>query len=770
MSLVEQAGRCFALACANSDIAFDRVWAEVAGREAEGAGGGEVFFAVEGAGAPPVLPGAATSWLEVELGAARAPLSFVLRGGEGGVEVVAEYSTELFDRTTLERLLVRWEIWLGSLLAGPELPLVHHDWLSLAERHQLVAEWGPGPLALEAPDPLFGFVALAREKPHAVAVAGEEEALSYGELLARAGSLAARLARLGAGPEQVVALCLPRSVELVVAALATLYCGAAYQPMDPDQPAERLRLQLEAPAPLAVLVPAGGAVADRLGPLPGVAVLAVGERAGTEEPLPAPVPVAAGGLGYVIFTSGSTGRPKGTELPRRGLANLVAWHRRVHPSGPGERTTLLAGPGFDASVWELWPPLAGGATLVIPPPEVLLSPRGLGEWLVSRRITSSFLPTPLAEALIALGLPEGGLLTRLLVGGDRLRRGPAAGLPFALVNHYGPTETSVVASWLALQPGAAEASPSIGRAVDGLALAVVDRYGEPVPIGVAGELAISGRGLARGYRGRAALTAERFRPDPLALEPGGRRYHSGDRVRFLPDGRLDFLGRLDRQVKVRGQRIEPGEIEAALLGLPGVLEAAVELQPFGPGERALVAYLAVSGRAESGPETAAALTGRLPAAMIPAAFVFLPRLPTNASGKVDRRALPPPRPAEAQAEDPPRGPLEEALAGIWRELLALPSVGRSESFFALGGHSLLVAELAARVEARFGVALKLPELFARPTLAALAAAVARAQGEQGARAAIPRLDRSRRTAQTLQQELLARPRAARGGQLPRSSS
>ena len=302
-------------------------------------------------------------------------------------------------------------------------------------------------------------------------------------------------------------------------------------------------------------------------------------------------------LAYVIYTSGSTGRPKGVELRHGGLANLVRWHRELYGVGPEDRATLAASPGFDAAVWELWPYLASGASVHLMAEEERLSAAAVVRLWAEERVTLAFLPTPLAEAVLEeldRGVAEIPLKLRaLLTGGDRLHRGPAAGSPFRLMNHYGPSEYSVVTT-VAEAPAGRRSAPPIGRPVGNTRVVIVGPCGEIVPLGAAGELCISGAGLARGYLGRPDLTAERFTPYPLADssgEPGARVYRTGDRVRFLPDGQLEFLGRLDRQVKIRGVRIEPGEVEAVLLAHPGIVEAAVVVREDRPGDRRLVAYL-----------------------------------------------------------------------------------------------------------------------------------------------------------------------------------
>jgi len=444
-------------------------------------------------------------------------------------------------------------------------------------------------------------------------------------------------------------------------------------------------------------------------------------------------------LAYVIYTSGSTGRPKGVALSHGGLANLVAWHRRAYGVGPQDRASLVAGTGFDASVWEIWPYLAAGASLSVPPPAAAASAPELVAWLQSEGITLAFLPTPLAEAVLAEPGLDGLSLRALLTGGDRLRRRPPAGLGWRLINHYGPTEATVVTSAAPVAAGG-DALPAIGRPIGNFATYVVDRELAPQPIGVPGELYVGGRGLARGYLGRPARTAASFVPDPFSGEPGARLYRTGDRVRWLAGGELAFLERLDQQVKIRGLRIELGEIETALAAHPGIEQAAVLARPSPAGGNRLVAYLAAAEEAppEDG-ELRDFLAARLPAYMVPSLFVRLPRLPLTASGKIDRSALPEPdwQAAAETASEPPRDADESRVAGLFTELLGIDDPGREADFFALGGHSLLATQLVSRLRRATGVELPLHRLFERSTVAGIAAELRRLHPAPGATAAEP---------------------------------
>ena len=457
--------------------------------------------------------------------------------------------------------------------------------------------------------------ARAAADPGAPAVVAPGRSLTYGELDSQADRLAHTLRGLGVGPEVIVALLTPRAPEAVVAALAVAKAGGAYLPLDPAYPEERLLYSatdagarvLVTTAPLRAAFPALGAAC-------GATLLLDRDRFG--EPVP-PAPLAPllaplaglGNLAYVIYTSGSTGRPKGVEIEHRGLANLVAWHLRIYNLGPGDRTTRLAGASFDAAVWEIWPCLAAGACLYLPPDDVLLAPARLLAWLAEHRITQTFLPTPLAEAVLEEPWPAGAALEVMLTGGDRLHRGPGPDHTFALANHYGPTEATVCTTWTIVEPesGSAHTPPPIGLPVDGATVHLLDRDLLPVPEGEPGELLVGGLSLARGYRNRPDWTAERFVPNPWG-KPGERLYRSGDRVCELPSGDLDFVGRIDHQVKIRGYRIELGEIEAVLRSHPGVREGVV-LAPEEGDERRLVGYAARAIRGGAGPPGAPRLSG-----------------------------------------------------------------------------------------------------------------------------------------------------------------
>ncbi len=666
-----------------------------------------------------------------------------------GIALELEYAADLFDATTAARLLSHLSTLLAGAAAAPETRLSRLPLLSAAERQQAAAEWNDTAEALGGGPWVHELVAAqAAERPSAPAVASGERCLTYGDLHRRARRLARRLVALGVGPDVRVAVCLERSPELVIAVLAVFLAGGAQVALDPALPAERLSFQLD-DSGAAVLV-------ARRGSLAAAAAAAAEHRVpclfapettdGLEDsPDGADLPAAdlqAANLAYVIYTSGSTGRPKAVEVNHGGLRNLLAWHARTFAVGAADRATLFAGVGFDASVWETWPYLTAGASLHIPPDTLRASPAELRDWMVEHGITASWLPVPVAEAMVDLDWTPPGdgrkrsSLRYLLTGSDRLRRYPSPALPFPLLNTYGPTEAAVICTSGVVPPGgrrgSQEHSPTIGRPLDNFRLYVLDAGGELAPCGVPGALAIQGVGLARGYLRRPDLTAERFVPDPFAAangEAGGRLYLTGDLVRWLADGEIDFLGRVDHQVKVRGYRIELGEIESALARHPAVRDVAVL-----PLDGSLVAFVAPRGDLPALDAVALreALRRQLPDYMLPASFVALAALPLNASGKVDRRALARlPRRVAATAGAAAGTPLEQLVAGLWEEALGRAPVGLDDNFFELGGHSLLIARVLARMRQVVGVDLPVRALFEFPTVRALAREVASARQEAG---------------------------------------
>ena len=579
-----------------------------------------------------------------------------------------------------------------------------------------------------------------------IAIGADADGLSYGDLENAATQLANHLWSLGVGPEMLVAICLERSPQFVVAALAIMKCGAAYLPLDPAHPAERLRFVAKDSGVRALITKK--AFTDRFTNL-GIKIVDLDAekrdmRALYETPS---VELEMDHLAYVIYTSGSTGEPKGVEVTHRNLSNLIAWHARAFALDETTRATFQAGVGFDAAVWEIWPHLAIGAAVHLPNESTRMSAEQLRDWLVAQRITISFVPTAIAEQLIALPWPQESALQFLLTGADTLHRYPPPDLPFTLVNNYGPTECTVVATSGVIHAEAnREMLPSIGSPIDNVRVYISDDQLREVPTGAIGEILIGGAGVARGYRNRPELTAERFIADPFCgasfqlanlksqvenLRHSDRLYRTGDFGRRRSNGEIEFLGRSDDQIKIRGYRIELGEINSVLNQHPSIQASVVIAREDTPGEKRLVAYVVPANAGERDEQALReSIRLRLPDYMEPSAFVWMESLPLTPNGKIDRAALPTPSIQENKNFIEPRTPVEKTLAGIIREFLKAPRVSVDDDFFHLGAHSLLGAQIIARVRNVFGAELKLLDVFDAPTVAQLAVRIEEALTNQ----------------------------------------
>ncbi len=573
----------------------------------------------------------------------------------------------------------------------------------------------------------------ATSTPNAVAVAMGSEVLTYADLDRRANRFAHHLKSLGVGREGLVGLHVKRSPAFIVAALGTLKAGAAYLPLDPESPVERTAYML-GDAGVSVVVTCGSTLAE-IGGGPR-AVVDLDRDAAKVAGQSAQAPGAeiqaddlhSEDLAYVIYTSGSSGRPKGVEVTHANLNNLVAWHNRAFQVTAADRAGFLAALGFDAAVWELWPYLAAGASVHLPVTgvrnkDVRNDAEALRGWLMENRITMSFVATPMAEQLLALDWAPNTPLRILLTGADTLRRRPSPTLPFTLVNNYGPTECTVVATSGVVTPAGTTKWPTIGRAIDNTTVYILDEEMQVRPHGEAGELYVGGAGVARGYRNHPELTAQRFvRAAFVGEHPS--LYRTGDLARELPDGEIEFLGRVDEQLKIRGYRIEPSEIITALNACSGVVMSTVVAQEEPNEEKRLIAYVVPA------PDAALTIGGLrehlaklLPDYMIPAVFVELASMPITANGKVDRNALPQPTSANMLREEAyvaPQTVIEQRLATLIAPLLRIERVGVNDNFFLLGGHSLLGTQLITRIREAFGVDLPLLSLFDHPTLAGMA--------------------------------------------------
>ena len=572
----------------------------------------------------------------------------------------------------------------------------------------------------------------ASATPDAVALVCGNHHVTYRELNARANQLAHRLRSLGIGPDVPVGLCMERSVELPIAALGILKAGGAYVPLDPTYPSRRLSMLLEDSGTPVVVTQPGVAGMLPAGKWETVVLDGDGLDGSVDSTVPPVANTTPENLAYIIFTSGSTGRPKGVQITHGSLNNLVSWHQHAFSVSAVDRATLLASPGFDAAVWEIWPYLTAGASLYVVDEALRTAPADLRDWLVRTGITISFLPTVIAESMIGLQWPPDSAFRVLLTGADTLRRYPPRDLPFALINNYGPTECTVVATSGRICPKesseqSSEQSsdtrsnelPSIGRPIDGVRVYIVDENLQRVPDGTAGELLIGGRGVGRGYLNAPELNAEKFLPDLFRGDPGARLYRTGDLGRLLPDGQIAFMGRLDDQIKVMGHRIEPNEIATVLNRHPEIEASFVCAYSDASRDQRLVAYVVPTTDIPPKPGDLRSYLGSyLPSHMLPSAFVQLTQLPLSPHGKLDRAALPQPTAENILRDDllvAPQSPIEEHLSVVLSGLLGIPRVGSEDNFFTLGGHSLMGAQLIAKIRENFGVELSLRSLFDEPT-------------------------------------------------------
>ncbi|HEX6747845.1 MAG TPA: non-ribosomal peptide synthase/polyketide synthase [Longimicrobium sp.] len=669
------------------------------------------------------LAGLKGGGVEAELGTTRFDLELNIAVHAQGLRGGLNYSTDLFDRTTVRRMLGHLERVLEQVAADADVRLSQLELLSAEERGLVVDAWNRTERGSSDPPAHALFAEWARRAPEAVAFLDGRKAVTYGALDRRAAVLARHLRELGVGPETPVGLCMERTPELLVGVLGIWKAGGAYVPLDPGYPAERLGWILT-DAALPVVVATG----DTAGVLPehGATLVRVDRLPETAAEAAPEVPASDAGLAYVIYTSGSTGRPKGVLVQHGSLANLLAATREAFGVGEGDVMPALASYAFDIWLFEaLLPLISGGAVRLVERERVLDAPALLEE--IADATLVHAVPALMRQLVHAeRETPRLGRLRRVFVGGDRVMADLLAEMRETLPGAethvlYGPTEGTILASTHPVPQDGIVAGHPIGRPLGNVRLYVCDGLGSPQPAGVPGELLIGGAGVARGYLGRAGLTAERFVPDPFSVEGGARLYRTGDRARWRADGTLEYLGRLDGQVKIRGFRIEPGEIEAVLRGHADVTDCVVVAREDAPGDWRLVAYVVGAVEAD---ELREHLRGSLPEYMVPSAFVALDRLPLTPNGKLDRKSLPAPDFAPAEERYvAPRTPTEEVLAEIWAETLRLERVGVTESFFELGGHSLLATRVVSRIRAVFGVEVPLRALFEGPTVAELAKAV-----------------------------------------------
>ncbi|WP_416235761.1 amino acid adenylation domain-containing protein [Nostoc sp. UHCC 0252] len=694
----------------------------------------QVMFVLQNAPISEVeLAGLTISSLPAQSTTAKFDLTLSMQNTATGLVSVWQYNADLFDASTIERMRGHFQTLLEGIVANPQEQISQLPLLTEIEQQQLLLKWNDTGVDYPQDKCIHQlFEEQVERTPDAVAVVYENQHLTYHELNCCANQLAHYLKSLGVKADVLVGICVERSLEMVVGLLGILKAGGAYLPLASDYPTERLRLMLE-DAQVSILL-TQQKLLDRLPEHTAQRVCLDADwqlisELSQDNLIPE---TQAANLAYVIYTSGSTGQPKGVLIAHQGLLNLVFWHQRTFKITTLDKATQLAGTAFDAAVWEFWPYLTAGASIYLVKPEILLSPVDLQDWLESKKITISFLPTPMAEQLLSLEWPESTTLRTMLTGGDKLHRYPSALLPFQVVNNYGPTENTVVTtSGLVVSNGQDNnISPPIGRPIANVEIYILDSYLQPVPVGVPGELHIGGAGLAKGYLNRPELTQEKFIPNPFSDESHSRLYKTGDKARYLNNGNIEYIERIDDQVKIRGFRIELSEIEAVLSQHSDVQVSCVIAREDTTGDKRLVAYLVAHQDCKPAiSELRQFLKTKLPEYMVPSAFVILESLPVTPNGKVDRRALPKPDLDTTLLEKyvAPRTPIEEMLALLWAQVLNLELVGIYDNFFELGGHSLLATQLVSRIRNIFKVELPLRELFARSTVAELAQSIGQLQ-------------------------------------------
>ncbi|MFE8605167.1 non-ribosomal peptide synthetase [Archangium violaceum] len=689
----------------------------------------QVMFAVQNAPMPELASnGLKLSPLALDGDTAKYDLSLGLQETAEGFAGDLEYNTDLFEASTARRMLEQLQVLLEGIVSAPDRKLRELSLLGATERQQVLTGWNQTHTDFPRQHSIHQlFEDRARLHPEAVALEFGETQLTYAQLDTRANQLAHFLAAKGVRSGDLVGICVERSADLVVGLLGILKAGAAYVPLDPSYPQQRLAFMLEDTQ--ARVVVAQRHLVSSL-PLGDHAVVCLDEELhliGQQSAQPLSLSVDSMQAAYVIYTSGSTGRPKGVCVPHQAVVRLVR-NTNFIELNETDRVGQASNASFDAATFELWGALLNGARVVGVPKDIALEARALGEHLERTRINVLFVTTALFNQVARERPQSFSGLRQLHFGGEAsdpkwVREVLQKGAPGKLLHVYGPTESTTFATWyLVEQVGQTVTTVPIGGALSNTTLYVLDRNGLPAPVGVPGELYIGGEGLAWGYLHRPELTAEKFVPHPFSTQPGERLYRTGDVVRWLPEGSLEFVGRVDSQVKVRGFRIELGEVESALVGYPGVGEAVVMVREDSPGDRRLVGYVvAREGQGFEVSELKSYLKEKLPDYMVPAALVKLDKLPLNPNGKVDRKALPVPDQAQTGQEYvAPRNETERLLAQLWAEVLRVPRVGIHDNFFDLGGHSLLATQVLSRIRSTFQVELPLRSLFEASTLAALA--------------------------------------------------
>ena len=677
------------------------------------------------------LPGLTITPQEVDSGTSKFDLTLALEEISEGIKGGIEYNTDLFEMATITRMLGHFQTLLEGIVANPDQRLWDLPFLTAAEQHQLLVEWNntqtdyPNNTCIHQL-----FEAQVERTPNAIAVIFENEQLTYQQLNHRANQLAHHLQKLGVKPEVLVGICVERSLEMVVGLLAILKAGGAYVPLDPAYPFERLSLMIKDAQPSVLLTQER--LVEEL-PSHGTQVICLDsdwQSIGAESTVAPVSGVTANNLAYVIYTSGSTGKPKGVMIPHRAICNHMLWMQTDFPLSETDKVLQKTPFSFDASVWEFYAPLLVGAQLVMTRPGGHQDSDYLIQTIVEQKITTLQLVPTLLRMLLEndqIGIRQS--LKNVFCGGEpltvELQERFFAHLNAELHNLYGPTETCIDATYWTCKRGLNQQIVPIGRPIANTSIYILDRHLQLVPIGVPGEVHIGGAGVARGYLNHPELTLEKFISNPYSNEPGSRLYKTGDLARYLPDGNIEFLGRIDNQVKIRGFRIELGEVESTLSQYPTVQQCVVTARVDGGSDKHLVAYIVADQQQKpTTDELRRFLKQKLPDYMVPSAFVFLDTIPLTPNGKVDHRALPAPdqsRPDQSVKFVAPRTPIEQQIADIWTQVLRLEQVGVHDNFFEFGGHSLLATQVISCLRQAFGVELPVRTLFEAPTVADLGA-------------------------------------------------
>lgn len=663
--------------------------------------------------------------IDVILNTSKFDLTLSMREENGKLLGYFEYNTDLFFPQTIERLTCHYINLLQAIVDSPLRVISGFEFLDIKEKQQLLFDWNNN----SNPYPIDELVHQLIEKraiewPEQIAIFTDIDKISYAELNSQANQLAHFLIREGITPDAMVVVCIERSVKMVVTHLAILKAGGAFVPLDPAYPAERLAFTMNDSGASFLIIDEHLKVQL----LTGTDIRIVTDRdwkAIEDFPVYTPkVSLLPANRAYVIYTSGSTGKPKGVELSHGGLLNLVHWQIETYEISRRDCCLQMATPAYDAYVYELFPCLASGATVYLMDDFTRTSPSQLKDKLIEKGVTISILPTSLAESILNEPWPDVVPLRILGTAGEKLMRLPLNPLPFKFLNLYGPTENTVIASYWPVATELTQEFPPIGRPVTNVQLYILDNRLNPVPVGISGELFIGGEAIARGYLNRPGLTAEKFVPDPFAGKPGRRLYKTGDLVRYLPDGNIDFIGRIDNQVKLRGYRVELEEIEKVIREHAAIREAVVMLKDIYSGDKAILAYVSLHpGDNPSAEMIRTFLKDKLPAFMIPSFIIILDDLPKSISGKVDRKALPNPNElafVNGNDYDPAVTPMEMTISNVWKKFMRVEKISVNKNFFDAGGHSLMMAQVHHYLREKLDTQISLIDLFQFPTIRSLA--------------------------------------------------